>query len=219
LFEGLGDFGKQVKQAGSADTPGTDIPVPPVAALPTLKKCDSIANLMKGDSMSKRFSLVGILMMLAYLAASPVLAADVAKIGIVNFQKILEQSNAGKAAKAELKTARERMESDLKAKGAEIEDLRKRLENESMVMSKEMREEKNREVRIKMNDFKTLQKQYTTDLQGLERRLMQKMQTDVAGLVEEIGKKEGYLLIMSNLGVLYAPNSIDITDQIIKKLN
>jgi outer membrane protein len=70
-----------------------------------------------------------------------------------------------------------------------------------------------------MNDFKTLQKQYTTDLQGLERKLMQKMQNDVAGLVEEIGKKEGYLLIMSNLGVLYAPNSIDITDQIIKKLN
>jgi outer membrane protein len=174
---------------------------------------------MKGDSMLKRFSFIGILMMLACLTAGPVPAADVAKIGIVNFQKILEKSNAGQAAKAELKAARERMESDLKAKGAEIEDLRKRLENESMVMSKDMREEKNREVRIKMNDFKTLQKQYTTDLQGLERKLMQKMQNDVAGLVEEIGKKEGYLLIMSNLGVLYAPNSIDITDQIIKKLN
>ena len=169
--------------------------------------------------MSKRLSLIGIIMVLAYLAATPGLAADVAKIGVVNFQQILETSNSGKAAKAELKTAKDRMENDLKAKGSEIEDLRKRLENESMVMSKEMREEKGREVRIKMNDFKTLQKQYSTDLQSLERQLMQKMQTDVAKVVEEIGKKEGYLLIISNLGVLYAPNSIDITDKIIKQLN
>jgi outer membrane protein len=169
--------------------------------------------------MAKKRAHIIIPVILACLAAAPVLAADVAKIGVVNFQKILEESNAGKAAKAELKTARERMESDLKAKGAEIEDLRKRIENESMVMSKEMREEKNREVRIKMNDFKTLQKQYTTDLQGLERNLMKKMQTEIAGLVEEIGKKEGYLLIVSNLGVLYAPDSIDITDKIIQKLN
>jgi outer membrane protein len=174
---------------------------------------------MKGDFMSKRLSLTCITLIFAYLMASPVIAADVAKIGIVNFQKILETSNSGKVAQADLKTAREKMEKDLKAKGAEIEDLRKRLENESMVMSKDMREEKSREVRIKMNDFKTLQKQYTTDLQSLERRLMKKMQTDVAKVVEEIGKKEGYLLIISNLGVLYAPNSIDITDKIIKKMN
>ena len=173
---------------------------------------------MKGDYMFKKLSLIGITLFLVYLMAAPALAADVAKIGVVNFQKILENSNSGKTAQAELKTARERMEKDLKAKGAEIEDLRKRLENESMVMSKEMREEKNREVRIKMNDFKSLQKQYTTDLQTLERRLMKKMQTEVAKLVEDIGKKEGYLLIISNIGVLYAPNQIDITDKIIKKL-
>ena len=169
--------------------------------------------------MSKRLSLTCIILVFAFMLASPAMAADVAKIGVVNFQKILETSNSGKVAQAELKTAREKMEKDLKAKGAEIEDLRQRLENESMVMSKEMREEKSREVRIKMNDFKTLQKQYTTELQSLERGLMKKMQTNVAKVVEEIGKKEGYLLIISNLGVLYAPNSIDITDKIIKKLN
>jgi len=174
---------------------------------------------MKGDKMSKRLVSMGIILALVVLGAGSAPAADVAKIGVVNFQKILETSNSGKAAQAELKTAKERMESDLKQKGTEIEDLRKRLEGESMVMSKEMREEKSREVRIKMNDFKTLQKQYSTELQTLERKLMNKMQEDVAQLVEEIGKKEGYLLIISNLGVLYAPDSIDITDQIIRKLN
>ena len=80
--------------------------------------------------------------------------ADVAKIGVVNFQKILENSSKGKAAQSELKTAKDRMESDLKKKGAEIEEMRKRLEDQAGVVSKEMREEKSRDVRIKMNDFR-----------------------------------------------------------------
>ena len=45
------------------------------------------------------------------------------------------------------------MELELKQKGGEIEELRKQLERESMVMSKEKREEKEREIRIKLNDF------------------------------------------------------------------
>lgn len=169
--------------------------------------------------MSKRLPIIGVVLIMAYLIVTPVLAADVAKIGVVNFQKILENSSKGKAAQSELKTAKDRMESDLKKKGAEIEEMRKRLEDQAGVVSKEMREEKSRDVRIKMNDFRNLQKQYSTELQGLERKLMSKMQTEVAGIVKQIGEKEGYLLIISNIGVLYSPSSIDLTDKIIKKLN
>ncbi len=168
--------------------------------------------------MIKKKIIVGFLLALVFAFDNTVMAADVAKIGVVNFQRILETSSKGKAAQAELKAAKDRMESDLKQKGAEIEELRKRIEDQASVVSKEMMEEKRREARIKVNDFKTLQKQYSTDLQNLERKLMNKMQKEVATLVEEIGKKEGYLLIISNLGVLYAPNSIDLTDKIIAKL-
>jgi Skp family chaperone for outer membrane proteins len=38
-------------------------------------------------------------------------------------------------------------------------------------------------------------------------------------MVEEIGKKEGYLLILRSEGVMYAPDTIDITDAIIKQMN
>ena len=111
------------------------------------------------------------------------------------------------------------MEADLKQRGAEIEKLRQRLEREAMVMSKEMREEKQREHRIKINDFKSLQKKYRNRLQALEARLMNQLKTDINELVQEIGKKEGYLLIINKFGVLYAPSSIDITDKLIQKLN
>jgi outer membrane protein len=146
-------------------------------------------------------------------------AADVAKIGIIDLQKILETSNAGKSIQNELKIQKDKMESDLKQKGAEIENISKRLEREAMVMSKDMREEKEREQRIKINDFKSLQKRYRSELQSLEVQLMNELQDDLKNLVEAIGKKEGYLMIINKLGVLYAPSSIDLTDKVIQQLN
>ena len=147
------------------------------------------------------------------------LAADVAKIGIIDFQKVLEISAAGKAIQTELKKMNEKMAADLQKKGAEIEKIQKRLERESMVMSKEMREEKEREQRIKVNDFKTLQKKYRSELQKVQVKLMQQLQTDVTTITREIGKKEGYLLIMDKRGVIYAPNSVDLSDKLIQQLN
>jgi outer membrane protein len=111
------------------------------------------------------------------------------------------------------------MESDLKTKGSEIEKISKRLEREAMVMSKEMREEKQREQRIKINDFKNLQQKYRTDLQKQEAQLMNQLRADLKELVDEIGKKRGYLLIINKYTVLYSPGSIDITNELIKKLN
>ena len=146
-------------------------------------------------------------------------AADVAKIGVLNMQRVLSTSDAGKAAQAEIKTQRDKMLQDLKVKGAEIDALGKQFERESMVMSKEKREEKEREYRIRINDFKTLEKRYNTQSQDLQKRLLNEIVKDVAALVEGIGKNEGYLLIVRREGVVYSPDSIDITDALIKKMN
>jgi len=158
-------------------------------------------------------------LLILFFFTNPLSAADVAKIGVIDLQKVLETSTAGKSIQAQLKTQKDKMESDLKQKGSEIENLSKRLERESMVMGKEMREEKEREQRIKINDFKAIQKRYRSDLQKLEVELMNQLQKDIKEIVDEVGKKEGYLLIINKYTVLYSPGPIDITDDLIKKLN
>ena len=170
---------------------------------------------MRAYKVARIICIFSIFMLCSHFA----LAADVAKIGVIDFQKILETSAAGKAIQAELKSKNEMMAADLQKKGTEIENISKRLERESMVMSKEMREEKEREQRIKVNDFKSLQKKYRAELQKLQVELMQKLQTDLKAVTAEIGKKEGYLLIIDKRGVVYAPTSVDLTDKIIQMLN
>ncbi len=146
-------------------------------------------------------------------------SADVAKIGIIDFQRILETSSHGKLAQSEINKKGKKMETELKAKGAAIEELQKKLERDALVMSKEMREEKEREIRIKINDIKTLQKRYLSEFRELENRVVTRIKKDVLSLVEEIGKKEGYLLIIEKAGVLYYPNAIDLTDKLIQIYN
>jgi outer membrane protein len=167
----------------------------------------------------RKCGIILLISFFSFLWIGSAAAADVAKIGIVDLQRIMEASNPGKSAQAEIKKDKDKMEQELKKKGAEIEELRKQFERESMVMSKEKREEKEREGRIKLNDFKSLQKRYRSQLQVLEKRLVNQLRQDVFALVEEIGKKEGYLLIINNFSVMYSPGSIDITDQIIKQMN
>ena len=160
-----------------------------------------------------------ILLLILLFATNSLFAANVAKIGVIDLQKVLATSTSGKAIQAQLKSQKDKMESALKRKGSEIEKISKRLERESMVMSKEMREEKEREQRIKINDFKSLQKKFRSDLQKLEGQLMNQLQQDIKGLVDSIGKKKGYLLIINKYNVIYSPDSIDITDDLIKQLN
>jgi outer membrane protein len=151
----------------------------------------------------------------------PAEAADVAKIGVIDFQRVLEASSAGKYAQAEINKKGKQMEADLKKRGAEIEEIKKRIERESLVMSKEMREQKQREIRININDFKTLQQRYMKEFKAFETRLVQRIRKDVVELVQGIGKSGGYLMIVEKRTgeVIYSPKTVDATDKLVQKYN
>ena len=91
------------------------------------------------------------LAVLLLLSGGPAFSADPVKIGVVDLQKILETSNSGKAAQNELKVQRDKMQADMKQRGNEIQEIESRMQREAMVMSKETREEKEREHRIKVS--------------------------------------------------------------------
>lgn len=153
------------------------------------------------------------------LAGGSAFGADPVKIGVVDLQKVLEMSNAGKAAQGELKAQRDKMQADLKQRGTEIQEIEARMSREAMVMSKEAREEKEREHRIKASDFQALQRKYQADLQETERKLMGMLQKEISELVAEMAKKDGYTLIISNIGVLFTQPAADITERLIQELN
>ncbi len=134
--------------------------------------------------------------------------ADVSKIAIVDLQKVGELSSAGKKIRAEITKKGKGMETELRSKGDEIQKLEKGLEREAPVMSKEQREIKKREINIKLYDLKSLEKRYKEELFKFQNEKLKEMNKEVSEIVQEIGKNEGYLLIIERMGVLYSPSQL-----------
>lgn len=158
-------------------------------------------------------------MIMAAAWAMPVFASDVVKIGVVDFQKVLTQSESGKAVETMMNKRGKEMESGLKDLGAQIEQMTEQINKDAMVASKEKRDEKQRELDIKKYDFQTLQKKYQTEFRDLEAKMIDKLKKEIFGVAKEIGEKEGYQLIVEQGAVVYYPDSIDITNQLLQAYN
>jgi len=155
------------------------------------------------------------------LTISNAAATEMTKIGLIDFQKILSMSDAGKAANQKIKTKMQALQEELQTKGAAIEEEQARYEREATVMSKEARSEKERELKIKAYDFQNLTTTYEDEMKAYQQELVAEFQNDVLEITKEIGKKEGYTLIIekSSSGVVYAPSTIDLTDKVIQQYN
>lgn len=153
------------------------------------------------------------------LCILPCHAADVAKIGVFDQQKFINESEIGKQANAKLEAAGQKMQADLESLGAEIEELRKSLEKDAMVIKQEMIEEKQRALSIKTMDFDQMKKKYYRDTQEMQRALILDLNKKLSKLVNDFGSKEGYLLILEKQAAIYYPSAIDITDKLIEAAN
>ena len=167
----------------------------------------------------KKWKRLGVTVFICLMMSLPSFGADVAKIGVVSVQKILLTSSVGKMVKAQMNKKFREIQTVLTEKKNEIKTLRENLEREALVLSKEKQDEREREIRIKINDIKELQKKFENDMKRLNDRAVKRVRSDILNIVEEMGKKEGYLLVVSSEVILYSPTSNDITDQVIQAYN
>ncbi len=147
--------------------------------------------------------------------------ADVAKIGTVNFEKIFNNSAGGKAVKNQIKEEGLRMNGDLEKIQNEIKELKQLLgqDDGAGVMNDAAKENKQWELNRKIDEVKALKKRYDHKIQELQVRLINKVRKDVLAIIADYGKKEGYLMIIEDLNVVYTPKTIDVTDKIIQLYN
>ena len=140
------------------------------------------------------------------------------KIGIVDLQRALNESSAGKQAKDQFKVEFERVQSSLKHEKDELDRLKDDLEKKSAVLKEEQRrtlgedfERKQRDLRRKLEDSDAELRKKDTELTGVILR-------ELATVIQEIGKRDGYTLILENSAsaVLYGADSIDVTDEVIR---
>lgn len=148
-------------------------------------------------------------------------AADTAKIGVIDFEKIMKESSAGKMNQKTLNARGQELKDKLEKEKQALDDISRSFEREALVLSDEKKRERERDFRNQIEDFKIMQQEYTNELKSLEIKMINDMQKAVFDIASELGKKENYLMIVErkNAGIIYIPDHVDITDLVIKKYN
>lgn len=147
-------------------------------------------------------------------------AADQHKIGLVNIQRCLDESNEGKRISSMLNEKNESFKRQLAEKRQELISLEEEIKKRSMMLSLDAQEDKRREYETKGRNYQMLVQKLSGELQKTENQAKKDFLKILQEIAQKIAQQEGYELILDmNLGVLYAPESFDITDKVIDEYN
>ena len=170
--------------------------------------------------MKKSIIVPAVLIIVAIFTCSA-FAADAAKIGVVNFEKIIKESSAGKVMQKDLKAKLDELQAKLQAEEKKVKDMSAALEREALVLSAEKKLERQRELRDKADDLKKMNADYTQEIRILQNKKINQIQKEIFEISNKLGKAQGYLLIIEKktAGVIYAADEVDITDTVINEYN
>ncbi|MCG6917441.1 MAG: OmpH family outer membrane protein [Deltaproteobacteria bacterium] len=148
-------------------------------------------------------------------------AAEVVKLGFFDKQDIVDRSELGKEGLATIKAEMQPIREKLEASRQEIKELKEEFKKKEPIWSDEVKKTKYLEIVSKEKRLEQDVEQANRSLSKRERELLEPLQTRVLEIVAKIGKEGGYTMIFEvhGAGILYAPDSLNLTDKIIEELN
>lgn len=156
---------------------------------------------------------------MAGLLCSPALTwAEDLKIGYVDLQKALNESESGKKAKDRFKLEVDRMEQSLEKRKQEVEKLKDELEKKGLLLKDEERGSLESDYRQKLRDFERQYKDSQQELQIKDREMTGRILEELRQVIQSMGEQGSYTVILegNNTVVLYGSRAIDLTDTVIK---
>lgn len=143
------------------------------------------------------------------------------KIGFVDLQRALNESERGKTARDEFRGQVDKLQSSLKRQKDDLEGLKEQLEKKAAVMKDEERANLEEDYRKKLRDFERSYKDTQADLQRKDAELTNDILKDLQEIIREYGESEGYTVILetSGGGFLYGVKSADITETVLEQYN
>jgi outer membrane protein len=142
------------------------------------------------------------------------------KIGVMNVQKIITLSDAGKEAKGRFEAKMKDLQGKFKSEQDTLVGLQKEIEKKSSAWNEEKKTEKAREFQKLRRELQTKNEDANFELKQLQENELQPILKTLEGVVTEYGKKNGYTAILdSKGGVIYFDKTIEVSDAIVKELN
>ncbi len=152
----------------------------------------------------------------SFISISLASAATTFKIGVIDTQKILRESQAAKEAQKVFRRDLEAKRAVLKSKEQEVMVLDQEIKKDGPKMEAAKLKNKREKLADEMKELKRRRTDLSDDLKKKDTELTQKILKEIDAIVKDYSKKNKYTLILDRRIVIDFDDSIEITGDIIK---
>lgn len=148
-------------------------------------------------------------------------AAQTQKLGIIDTEKVLLESEAGKKVLADLRTLQEAKQREGDNLQTEVADLQKRLTEGRLALAEDKQAELNAQLEEKTIALRRFQDDANRELNKKKDELLAAVDRRVMPIINQVGRELGYTMIFRKFesGLIYAAEDSDITGEVIKRLD
>jgi outer membrane protein len=149
-------------------------------------------------------------------AAAP---AGTGGIAVIDVQKVVSNSEVGKKALAEIKTIKDKKQSEIDQRQNALQTMQDKLEKEKDILSPDAQEKRRDEINKAFTDLKRFREDSEQEIQNRLGGALKGMEDQVLPIIQKLGTDKGYSLIVSRDQLIYYSAKIDITDEVIRLFN
>ena len=164
-----------------------------------------------------------ILSLLVAAIALPGLAQTSApsRVAVINVQRVLLESNQGKAARARLESVAKQKQEKAQAMRTELETMEKEISTKRLSLSQDKLDEMTKSYDEKKIALQRFAQDADRDLKAEEQKTLVELEKSIRPVIDQIGKEMGFALIFNKLesGLVYASDAVEITDMVITRYN
>ena len=141
------------------------------------------------------------------------------KIGYIDIQKVISESQAGKRARDRFQAQVKKAESDIMKERQDIERLKAELDKKGPLLKDEERRNIEVDLQKRSINLQRSMSDHQQELQVRNNEMMSEILKELEKIVNEVGKAEKFTLILERSQILYSDQGIDITSKVIDTYN
>jgi outer membrane protein len=146
-------------------------------------------------------------------------AAPAQKIGYVDVQRAIQETEEGKAARTRLKGEFETRRAQIDKKSQDLEKMQQEYDKQQAVLSDDAKKKKQEEFQKLLLETRKGASELQEDLAGKEQQAMASILQKLNNVVAEIAERESLAFVMDKASLLYGPQAADITNEVVRRYN
>jgi outer membrane protein len=160
-----------------------------------------------------------LVLFLSLLCVPAVGAQERVKIGFIDIQRAISDSNAGKRAKERFQAQVKKAEAEPLKEKTELERLKADLDKKGPLMKEEERRNLEADLQRRYVNYQRTMTDQQQELRQKEGALTGDILKELEKIVNEIGKADKFTLILERNQILYSDQGIDVTNKVIEVFN